>query len=203
MSAKAKHKYKNVVMTVAVLFAVSWASTVVAAMLFVTVYAKNAKLAHSLKAMENKLFVITMKDEKDRESNLAKNRSLEDETLRYLQWQFVLKDQVSESGRRLLNQIAAIKELEKNRELGNLLYYNLGLNYTLALDFNSAVGAYEKAAQIKPDDANSCYNLGLLYSVRKDNSQAVKWYKKFLALSPASPKAREVEDRVKAMEEKR
>ena len=119
------------------------------------------------------------------------------EALDYLEWQYVLSDQVSQAAERLTKEIREVRELKKSKELINLLYYNLGLSYTLAVDFDAAIAAFEQALKYKREDAESCYNLGLLYSTYRQNpKRAVKYYKKYLELSPSGLKAGEVKERL-------
>ena len=123
-------------------------------------------------------------------------------SLDYLQWQFVVKEQVAQAGRRLRERLAKVPSLKKDRALAALLHDQLGLNETLAADFGAAIREYEEALRLDPTDADSCYNLGLLYSTyHQDPRKAAAYYKRYLRLAPAdSAKAREVEDRVRILD---
>jgi len=135
------------------------------------------------------------KQEKERAEQ--KEERIGREALDYLEWQYVLSDQVSQAAERLTREIRKVRDLKKSKELINLLYYNLGLSYTLAVDFDAAIAAFEKALKYKREDPQSCYNLGLLYSTYRQNPiKAVKYYKKYLKLLPSGPKAGEVKERL-------
>jgi len=149
--------------------------------------------------------MVNYKDNASRYQEFKEERERwQESTLDYLGWQFVLKDQVALAGERLSDNIKQMKDLKKNKDLINLLYYNLGLNYTLAMDFEPAIRAYEDALRYEPRDFQSCYNLGLLYSTyRKNAAKAVQYYKKYLELVPKSPLVKDVEARILSLEKNR
>ena len=121
--------------------------------------------------------------------------------LEFIQWKFVLKQEILLSGIKISNEISKLKDKGKEKDLAALLYNNLGLAYTMSMDFDPAIGAFQQAVSLKSNEPNSYYCLGLLYSVyRGDRSMAIKNYTKFLELAPKSPQAPQVRDRIKALE---
>jgi len=182
------------------LFIISWAAAALFAFLFVFTQAQNVKLKKNILACTAKLGSLNM-DMATYQKLKEQSQNWDKTALDFLEWQFVLKDQINTSGLRLLNEINKIRDLRHDKELANLLYYNLGLTYTMAVDFNSAIRAFEDALAVKAADPDSCYNLGLIYSTyRRDAGRAIKYYQKFLELSPKSPKAEEVKERIKALQ---
>jgi tetratricopeptide (TPR) repeat protein len=121
----------------------------------------------------------------------------EAEALEYLQWQFVLKDQLAGMNDFIKIRLNRIQPAAEQPILKNILYYSLGANYMLVNDFEAAIQAFKKAVKFNDKDAWSYYNLGLLYSAYKNNaSAAVTCYKKFLEFNPNGPKAQEVKERI-------
>ena len=187
-------KNKNIVL----FFAISWSALLIICLLFIAIWVQNVRL-------QNKLFISeqTLKGLNDDVQKFTSEKNQQEEgALDYLEWKYVLKDQVSGAKQRLSKQINSIKDLKKNKELASLLYYNLGLTYTLAVDFNSAIKAFEEAISINSKDADSYYNLGLLYSTyRQKPGKAVSYYKKYLEFVPVkSATAGEVKERIKLLE---
>lgn len=119
----------------------------------------------------------------------------------YLEWQFVLKDQINIAGVRIPEEIRKIKSVKKNKDMACLLYYSLGLSQVTAMKFNEAINSFEEAVKINPKHSESHYNLGLLYSIfPKDFTKAVASYRKFLELAPGAAVAAEVRDRLGKLE---
>lgn len=164
----------------------------------------NSQLKNSVSVLQNKVITLESENIRLRMASMQKKERMEESALNYLEWQFVLKDQVNNVGSQLLSEINNLKDLKKDNKLLNLLYCNLGLSYTLALDFNSAIKSFEDAISVMPNDAESYYNLGLLYSAyRKDTDKAIKCYQKYLDLVPASLKAAEVKERLDNLKKQR
>jgi tetratricopeptide (TPR) repeat protein len=190
---------KNIKLIV-VLFVASWLGLAGLLALLVKVNIENQKL-------KNLSFLFEKKSKLAEEelTSLRKSESSESQALDYLQWRFILREQVYDAGNRIRSQINAIKDLKKNRELSSLLYYNLGLNCFLAGDFKSAITAFEEAVNLNPKDTESYYNLGLLYSTYSQNyKKAINFYKKYLEFASAnSPKAKEIKERLAALEKKK
>lgn len=183
------------------LFLVSWLVTMASAFLFVSVKADNARLGSAL--FENRQKLESFKADmanyarlKEAQANWDKNM------LDYTQWQYVLKDEISVSKLKILAEINKIKDLNKNNQLAGLLYNNLGLAYTMSLDFDSAIKAFEQSIALDPLISANYYELGLLHSsFRVNKSKAVYYYKKFLEVDPKSAKAEDVKQRVKSLQE--
>lgn len=182
---------------VTVLFVVSWVMLAIFAALLLKSQVDNQRLKGLLLLSDKKS--VSLDSELRQVYSSRDNHSV---VLDYLEWQFVLKEQVNDAGNRLRSRINKISDLKKDKELSGLLYYNLGLNYVLAADFNSAIRSFEQAIGLQPKDAESYYMLGLLYSTyRQDTKKAVRYYEKYLQLAGTkSPRAREVEERIEAMQ---
>ena len=134
-------------------------------------------------------------------------RSIEEEeitgkkALDYLEWQFVLRDQINIAGQKIQEEIKKIKSLKKNNDLVCLLYYSLGLSQVTVMKFDQAINSFEKAVKFNPKHAQSYYDLGLLYSIfPKDIAKAVISYRKFLELAPNASEAAEVRERLQKLE---
>ena len=188
---------KKAIRHLTALFIFSWLALAIFGVLFVRVRIKNLQLKDEVKILEKnsrQLMQEAMLNQKKRQVNEG--------ALDYLEWQFVLKDQVDNGLKQLKARVNAATALKKDKPLLSLLYYNLGLSFTLAMDFNSAIAAFEDAVGQDPKDALSFYNLGLLCSTyRQDPKKAIKYYKKYLELAPAnSPKSQEVKRRIEGME---
>lgn len=182
-----------------VLFIISWFSLVVFAALFVAVKLQNIKLSSTCFILEQKTKALS-----EKVKDCQKSEDTGQSTLDYLQWQFIVNEQVDKASARLKEEIAKIKDLKKNKDLAGLLYYNLGLSYDLAQDFDSAIKAFEEAVSLQPKDADSYYNLGLLYSTfRMNTKKAVKNYQKYLELAGQGTKADEVRERINTLIKKR
>lgn len=180
------------------LIILSWFAAALFAFLFISARVENAKLKNFVAVYQRQLASLksTTNEYERLKSESAKWRR---DSADYLNWQFVLKDQVALSGVKLLNAIGKIPNLKKDKELAGILYYNLGLGYVMVMDFDSAIKAFQMAVSIK-NDADSFYNLGLLYTTYKNNPrQAIKYYEKFLMLAPDSHKVEEVKDRIAAL----
>lgn len=64
------------------------------------------------------------------------------------------------------------------------IYYNLGIEYIKAKQFERAAESFKRALQLNPRDKDSCYNLGVIYdSYIGDKRQAVSFYTRYIALA--------------------
>lgn len=178
---------------------ISWVAAALFAFLFIAGRIENVKLKNSLAIERQKM--ASFKGSMDEYQRLKTEKEKWDSaTVDYLDWQFVLKDQVKLASVKVLVAINDIENIKRNKALANLLYYNLGLAYMMAVDFDSAIKYFKIATDLKSTDADSWYNLGLLYSTFKNNrSEAQKCYNKFLALSPDSSRAGDVKARIEAL----
>jgi tetratricopeptide (TPR) repeat protein len=193
---------KNNTKSIIVLFIISWLAAALFAFLYLDARAQNSKLSNLLFISRQNVDSLRL-DMKD--YNRLKQEKIDwgKSALNYIQWQFVLKQEVSLSSAKIASEISRIKDVRQEKDLPALLYNNLGLAYTMALDFDSAIRAFEQAVSIKSNEPYGYYCLGLLYSVyRNNNHRAIKNYTRFLELSPKSPQAAEVRDRIKALEKK-
>lgn len=194
-------KQKNL-MPLALLFIITWFFVGLTGFLFIKVRLQNLRLKNSICVLERSLGYL--------DQNLRKYQEFKKEeegyqkgVVDYLQWQFALRDQVTQANQRLKAEIGRIKDLRRDKALLNLLYYNLGLSFTLAVDFGSAISAFEEALKFNPKDADSCYNLGLLYSAfSRDINKALKYYRKYLELAPGGARKEEVKQMINTLEKR-
>ncbi len=191
---------KNNAKFIIALFMISWLAVALFASLYLAAMAQNSKLNNFLSLRDQDINslrsdIIGYARLKQEQNNWEKS------ALNYVQWQFALKEELSLSSAKISSEISKIKDVRKEKNLSALLYNNLGLAYTMSLDFNSAIRAFEQAVSIKSNDPYGYYCLGLLYSVYRDNKdRAIKNYTRFLELSPKSPKAAEVRERIKTLQ---
>jgi tetratricopeptide (TPR) repeat protein len=178
---------------------ICWAAAAFFAFLFIAATIENIKLKNSLAIERHQL--TAFKDSIDEYERLKTEKEKWDTaTVDYLDWQFVLKDQLTLASVKIMAAINSIDNVKNNKDLANLLYYNLGLAYMMSVDFDSAIKYFKTATDLRSADADSWYNLGLLYSTFKNNPrEAEKCYSRFLALVPGSPKATDVKSRIEAL----
>ncbi|MDD2752181.1 MAG: tetratricopeptide repeat protein [Candidatus Omnitrophica bacterium] len=182
--------------SITVFLLVSWFSVAFFAFLYVSTRIQNLKLKSSL-AAETERAKLLSEDNKECQELRREEVKFQDNALNYLEWQFVLKEQVSQAASRLQEKINKVRDAKKDRQLLSLLYYNLGLNNTLAVNFDGAIRAFEEAVDLDPKDADSYYNLGLLYSAfRQNQNKAIHYYEEFLKLVPKGAKPEEVRERI-------
>ncbi|KAK2655589.1 hypothetical protein Ddye_008641 [Dipteronia dyeriana] len=63
-------------------------------------------------------------------------------------------------------------------------YYNLGVVYSEMMQYDTALGCYEKAALERPLYAEAYCNMGVIYKNRGDLESAIACYERCLAVSP-------------------
>ncbi|XP_052172435.1 probable UDP-N-acetylglucosamine--peptide N-acetylglucosaminyltransferase SPINDLY [Diospyros lotus] len=63
-------------------------------------------------------------------------------------------------------------------------YYNLGVVYSEMMQYDMALGCYEKAAVERPMYAEAYCNMGVIYKNRGDLESAIACYERCLAVSP-------------------
>ncbi|GMJ13925.1 SPINDLY [Hibiscus trionum] len=63
-------------------------------------------------------------------------------------------------------------------------YYNLGVVYSEMMQYDTALGCYEKAALERPMYAEAYCNMGVIYKNRGDLESAIACYERCLAVSP-------------------
>lgn len=193
---------KNKLSLIGFLFILSWAAALFFSLFFILSRMENTRLKSRAGVLEQNIISLSKEIERNNQLRSEKEK-LEKKIIDYLQWQFVVREQVNQANSRLKEQINKIKDLKKNNDLRGLLYYNLGLACILAVDFDSAINAFEQAVKFNPKDADSYYNLGLLYSTYKqDTKEALKQYKKYIEISPLGAKAENVKERINSLEDK-
>jgi tetratricopeptide (TPR) repeat protein len=191
---------KNNPKSIIVLFIISWLAAALFAFLYVAARAQNSKLNNLLLLSQQNMNSLR-KDTKDYARSRQEKNAWDKSALNYIQWQFVLKQELSVSSAKILNEIARLKDVRKEKDLAALLYNNLGLAYTMAVDFDSAIRAFEQAVSIKSNEPSTYYCLGLLYSVYRNNKgKAIKSYTRFLELAPKSLQAADARERIKALQ---
>jgi tetratricopeptide (TPR) repeat protein len=188
---------KGLVIIIAALFVISWCALAAFSILYIGARAKYEAVRKTALALQQQLNTL---NKQRQDPSYAANEQNEKQALDFLEWQFVLKEQVKAAGADLSERIAKLKDRGADKGLQALLYYNLGLNYFLAVDYQRAINAFEEALKLDPKDAASAYNLGLLYSVYgNDPQKAVACYRKYLELSPSAQNAESVKERIASL----
>jgi len=170
--------------------------------LFVTSSNANFKLKAALLQLEKSRVSLSQSLQKQAIDLQNERKKWEEGAASFLEWRYVLRDQVNYAQQRIAAQMDKTK---KDKPLMNTVYYTLGLTYILAVDFQPAINAFEEAVKFDPEDAFSYYDLGMLYSTYKnDSKKAIENYKKYLGLAAATDanQARIVQERIKALEAK-
>ncbi|MFA6350441.1 MAG: hypothetical protein WCY12_05925 [Candidatus Omnitrophota bacterium] len=181
------------------IFFVGWLVAAAIGILLVISFVENKKLDNALAFMKQNFVSANIQLQHYKQELDIQEQT----TVDFMQWRYVLKDQVSGASQELAKRINKVRDIKKDRELLNLLYYNLGLNAFTAFDFKAAIDAFSEALKYDANDSKSNYNLGLLYSAfRQDTARALKYYKRFLELSPNAPEAQEVKDNIRSMEKR-
>lgn len=84
------------------------------------------------------------------------------------------------------------KTLEVNSGVNNneaKSYYDRGVTYATAGNFNQAIGYFNKAIELKPDYADAWGGRGMSYSSKGDFDQALSDFNKVIEINPESAKA--------------
>jgi tetratricopeptide (TPR) repeat protein len=185
--------------TVAVFLAINLICLLFFAFIFVKTSARNIK-KDTLVLLEKTMISSSAETQKELERARVEEENRGRDSLEYLQWRFMLKDQVGLCGEKLKELLNRSKGGKKDKELVNVLYYNLGINYILAADFGAAIKAFEEALKYNQNDHFSYYNLGLLYSVyAKNPKKAAENYERFIGLQPQGRYSQEVKQRLSAL----
>lgn len=161
---------------------------------------ENGRLRTYKNALEKS--VILLNENLMQYQQSEKNREkVENTASSYLKWKFVLKEQLDQSAQIFKDKAASLKNANKDKALASLLYYNLGLNQTINMDFDSAINSFEEAVRLDPKNGYGYYNLGLLYSTYKnDTAKAVDCYKKYIQIFPNGLYTAVVKERIKQLE---
>lgn len=161
----------------------SWAGILILGGFCIYFTLASADLRRANKFFEKKFMQISGELQKSRDAYTTSDIA-ETNALKFVEWQFVVKDQSLRLAQRLDEEISKQKQTKKNSSLLNVMHYNLGISYINAMDFTSAINEFQKALKYKSDDKWSFYNLGLLYSTySQDMRKAIENYKKFLSLA--------------------
>lgn len=161
-------------------------------------YYQNAKLKTYNTGLEKS--VISLNESIRCYQGASKTQGMfQKEALDYLRWRFVLKEQVEQATRRFSGKTTGVR---KDRELANLIYYNLGLAHTLASNFEAAINDFQEALKYDSKDAYSYYNLALLFSTYKQAPEkALDCYRKYQEIAPQGLYRAEVRSRIAQLEE--
>ncbi|MDD5431547.1 MAG: hypothetical protein PHO70_00950 [Candidatus Omnitrophica bacterium] len=195
-----KKNSKKVLTIILVLFVISWVALAISSMLFISVFIQNQKLKNSASILQNQVNSL-IKSQSIEQKLFEESYQIKRRVANYLEWQYILKDQVAKANRLLKERISKAKELKNDKATLNLLYYNLGLSETLAVNFDQAKKAFEEALQYVPDDAESSYLLGMICSIDKnERTKAINYYKQSLGISPKGTRAEQAKQRIKELE---
>lgn len=75
------------------------------------------------------------------------------------------------------------------KDLGDT-HYNMGVMFSKRRDFPRAAAEFQKAIELKPDDADAYYNLGVIYAEHlPDRGRATTLLRQYLVLSPEGAQA--------------
>lgn len=206
MAQKKSGAVRNMVLLIAGLFIISWAAALVFSVRYAAARAECGALKIKYDNMKEVFGIVerqvaSLEKEAERLASGAEDKR-ELAAANFLEWKYLLQDQVALANKELSDRINKAAGQKADKELLNLLYYNLGLGNTLAGNFDLSIAAFEEAVKYDPRDAGSYYNLGLLYSAYKGNkAKAVNCYKNHLAFAPKASNADEVKDRIRALGE--
>jgi len=182
--------------SLSVLFIISWIGMLALCVFIVSLKIQNLWLKDIIKNSEYS-FAATNELLNGYKNSRLKEKLSEEKAVEYFEWQFMLKEEAKSAGSRLSSSIKLVKKERNKNELANLLYYNLGLNNMMILDFNNAAQAFEEALKYNKKDAQSCYNLALIYSVYfKNPRKAVEYYNRYLKIVPDGLGKDLIKDRV-------
>lgn len=74
------------------------------------------------------------------------------------------------------------------------IFYNLGVSYYTAQNYDKAISYFEKSVQLDPKFVDGYYQLGLVYMAKNNNPKAVENFKKVIEIDPNSAAAKEVQE---------
>jgi tetratricopeptide (TPR) repeat protein len=160
-------------------------------------------------SLKQSLYLMQLRKVPDRDSfeMLMRLRAREardaEKSLDFMSWKRMLQDELQTAGTRLAGSMRGIRELRRHKELGNSLYYALGLVYSASGNMQSAKTAFVQALQYDTRDAESLYNLGLIFSLsvgKSDIAQARGFYTKYLEVSADEYKKSVVRKRIAEMD---
>jgi tetratricopeptide (TPR) repeat protein len=158
-----------------------------------TIHLKRIITLSELKRSSGVDAVETLEKFREQEARAAEN------SLDFMSWKWLLQEEMQDAGVKLGRSMRGIKDLKRNKETANCLYYALGLVYTADGSLSAAKESFLEAVKYDPRDAESVYNLGLLYSLSRDKADAAKarmYYSKYLELAPHGPRKEAVQDRI-------
>ncbi|MCX5665632.1 MAG: hypothetical protein NT036_01085 [Candidatus Omnitrophica bacterium] len=164
-------------------------------------FSQNAKLNSYVKMLEKNIYLLNENllqyQQSDKEKSAAGN-----EAVSYLNWKYLLKEQVDQTAQIFSDKAAALKSAGKDKILDSLLYYNAGLAQTMNSNFSAAIAAFEEAVRLDPKNGYGYYNLGMLYrAYSKDNAKALYCYKKYMEIFPRGIYSSVVKSRIDQLEE--
>jgi len=96
-------------------------------------------------------------------------------------------------------EIQTLEGLTKTKPTDYRIWLSLGNKYIEFGMTDKAIGAYEKAKELQPQQSEVLYRLGTAYSQAGRRAEAVTAFEGFLALAPSSPLAPQVKARVESL----
>ncbi|MGE5279548.1 MAG: tetratricopeptide repeat protein [Deltaproteobacteria bacterium] len=136
-------------------------------------------------------------------SMVVKLRQENEEGIKGLE-DFFKKRQTAYEARILSLEAQAAKAKQRYEEEAERYHYNLGVVYTQAKDFESAVKEFQKALGFNPRNAKAHYNLGIIFDdYFRDTESARYHYLNFLELDPLSDDADSVREWLNNLDKKK
>jgi tetratricopeptide (TPR) repeat protein len=82
------------------------------------------------------------------------------------------------------------------------IYYLRGSVNATKGDYDQAIADFDRAIELDPDTASAYYSRGLVYATKGDYDQAIADYQTYLSLDPESPERKEIEKKIKSLQER-
>ena len=79
------------------------------------------------------------------------------------------------------------------------VFYNLGVSYSNAKDYDAAIRYFEKSVAADPKFADGYYQLAVTYVAKNDTAKAVEAFKKVIEVAPNSDAAKEAQEFISLM----
>lgn len=78
---------------------------------------------------------------------------------------------------------------------------DMGSSYFNSGDIDNAITAFKQGTEMDSSHPTAWYNLGIALAQKGDNKSAIGAWKKFLALQPKDPRAKDIRNKIAAMEQ--
>ena len=189
---------KNNLMALGILFGVLLVCNCAACLLALKYHQETVQLKRMITLSQLKKSpalnaVESLEKLREQEAKTAEN------SLDFMSWKWLLQDELQGASVKLARSMRGMKDLKRNKDTANCLYYALGLVYTAEGNVSAAKESFLEAVKYDPRDAESVYNLGMLYSLsqdKADTARARKYYSKYQELAPNGPRKEAVRDRI-------